>query len=123
MPAKKPKSAAKGIPQKEKQPEYGVYGPHITAIQKGRLARMPLELNPEIHLLRALIDDCLGRMEACEDEEHQLKLFNAALAAIQRLLTAVRSLRSGSEAADAGPTDFQKALADFQEELGLKALE
>lgn len=109
-------------PPVEAGQEFGVYAAHISALQKSRLAQMPLELGPEIHMLRALVDDSLRRMENCEDEELRLKLFKAALAAMQRLLSALRAQRvqAGRETDE---SEFEKTLAEVRQELGLKGPE
>ena len=84
---------------------------------------MSLELNYEINMLRVMVDDSLRRMEQTEDQDRQLKYFNAALAAMQRLLTAVRAHKASAAEAEPGVDEFQKTLEEVQRELGLRGFE
>lgn len=117
---KKARAEKRRNARKEQESELGVYEAHITALQKSRLARMPQELKPEIALLRALVDDCLRRMEESREEEQRKNQFNAALAALQRLFTAMRTQNAQSKAAAEKPDLFEETLSWVQAELGLE---
>lgn len=96
----------------------GVYEGHISPLQKQKLAGMSPGLEPEVQLLRALLDDCLREMAACQDEARRGEQFEGAMKLLYRLVMAMR-------ARDAHPgaktTDImEEGQRWLQSELGLE---
>src|SRR5574338_442968 len=115
---KKPRAARGGNARGEGQSGLGVYEAHISPLQRRRLAGMPPGPEPEIQLLRVLVDDCLRRMKESRDEEQRKDLFAATLTALQRMFRAMRTRKALPGALE--PDLLDESVEWIQAELGLE---
>jgi len=115
------KKSPRGAPPGNKNAlKHGLYAAHFTEPIRTRLGDMPpLESLPEIYMLRSKLDALCNLIEECQDEDRRVKLYNSLFTGTQRLLFAMRThtflVGDNKEIL----TDFWKALAAFQDELGL----
>ena len=99
---------------------HGLYAKHFNASARSQLSDMPpLESLHEIYMLREKLDTLCTLIEECEDEDRRVKLYNSLFTGTQRLLFAMRTHSTLVGDNQEVLTDFWKALAAFQDELGL----
>jgi len=103
--------------------DFGLYSGHITQAQKNQLAKMPFEMEPEIHMLRTMVNDLWQSGRNCEEPLERLKLYNAALAAMQKLVTALRARKAHQKKTPGDLGELGDALDRIRAEMGLQGPE
>ena len=100
--------------------QHGIYRKHYLPESRSDLDAMPpLELLPEIYMLRAQLDDLLSLIANCHDEDHKIKLYNALFTGTQRLTAAMRTHTLLVAKDPQLLTTFWEALELFRKERGL----
>ena len=109
-----------GQPGNKNAMRHGLYARHFNESARLQLRDMPpLESLHEIYMLRDKLDTLCTLIEECEDEDRRVKLYNSLFTGTQRLLFAMRTHITLVGDNQEVLTDFWKALAAFQDELGL----
>ena len=72
--------------------KHGLYARHYNESKRTQLGEMPpLESLHEIFMLRSTLDDILSMIEACDDDDRKVRLYNALFLGAQRLSNAMRT--------------------------------